>query len=211
MNITVDPSLPCVLAGVDVASFAVRPLGFFAYAAAAERAARGAKDDKSVTRAMFRERVKLQVSVVPRSGAPVALTDETVSAIPARYAVAIKDAISAVLVDSTANLPALTVEGDGTTCPVEVRLGSPLVLGKDKNCDFLEFQAATLADLEDVLAEDTKLGRAVAFIRLAKPVNAGSLISLPSTALDNLSLSDGIFIMDKVVDPFFALLGGSSS
>lgn len=211
IEIPVLPHTPCMLGETPVASFTVRAIGFLAYARVASEAAKVSKDERGVTRALFRARLRTQVTAYAADKKPVPLTEQNIGDIPARYAVALKAAISDVLATVEAPPAKIVTEGDGATSAIEVQLGTPLILGKDRTCGFLEFLAEKLSDLEDVLATDNRLDRAVAFLALAKPVDAGSLQTLPSAAMETLSLADGLFLMERVVDPFFEQLGAMPS
>jgi hypothetical protein len=97
--------------------------------------------------------------------------------------------------------------GDGTTTPIVYKLGTPIEMkgadGKSKAISELEFMAKTYSEVEDVLAADTELGRALALIRdVATPLGVDGLMRLPGWALDRFTVADGLGIM-RSVSPVF--------
>jgi hypothetical protein len=100
------------------------------------------------------------------------------------------------------------VGGDGIDRPIVYRFGTPLKIGSAEGdldgIAELEFSAKTGADIEDVLAEPFDAARAVALIEhCAKPLTKDlGLLVLPSWALDQITLADGVAILEKVLPSF---------
>lgn len=96
-------------------------------------------------------------------------------------------------------------DGDGVQTPVHYKMGNPIDVeggGKKAQISELEFKAVVFADIEDVLAVDGEVPQALELIRrVAKPVDS-TLLTLPSWAVDRISVADGVTIA-KIVLPRF--------
>lgn len=203
--ISIDTKVPVFTIGEAVIKkIEVKSLGFVAYCDIGERAAKGKTEAKQITNAIFRERIKSQVTAITSDDKRMQLDDIAVFGIPLRHALAIKEAIN-----NSDNNPAGAVckmlhKGDGMLTPIHISLGVPIKTGsEDKVISELEFTARNLGDLEDFVSADTELEQATALLRVAVPVGPGiTLSSLPSWAADQISLEDGVWIMKNVVPTF---------
>jgi hypothetical protein len=175
----------------------------------ADAAAVGSDDPTAAFRKHYnRARRRMQLSAVDISGAPVVMTDGIIGMMPRKYAVRLEALLWA---DKQAD-GEIVREGDGATTPIVVRLGTPIKLAgasgtDDAVIEELEFRAQTLAHFEEVMAQDRESDQTLALIRTcAKPVMATDegLHVLPSWAVDQISISDGLTIQKKVLPVFFA-------
>lgn len=198
--------------GDIVQKYEVSPVGFVAFSEILSASARGAKTERDLEKRILRGRIKGMVKAIGDGGKHLAITDANIGKMPARHAVAVKDAIDQVINDGAEGdgKPEILSEGDGITTPVHVKLGSPIkVSGKGEPIAELEFMASTLDELEDAIVAENQFEQAVAILSIAKPAT-GSLQALPSWAYKQITLADGVFIMTKVLPSFFGTPESSS-
>lgn len=192
-------------------TYSVRPIGFKAYTRIVTQASATAKDDADRRRIILRERLKAQCG----------LTDETLATLPIPEALLLKDEIDNVLSSSpSSSSPVANLlsppSADGITSAIHIQLSKPIPVSKTHHISELEFLAATFADLEDAIAADAGTDRAIAMLAIAAPIITSipgtkpdhetptpSLMRLTSSHIDQLSVDDGIFIMQNVVPRFF--------
>ena len=95
--------------------------------------------------------------------------------------------------------------GDGVDKAIIYELGTPIpVQGKEPITE-LEFAAKVYGDVEDVMsAADGFQQTLLMLTTLAKPLG-GTLMALPSWAIAQISLSDGLTIMREVLPHFLGL------
>lgn len=97
-------------------------------------------------------------------------------------------------------------EGDGVTKPVLYKLGTPITMkksGETITIAEIEFKAGNYAEMEDVLACDHNIEKAMALLStVATPVGVDNLPRLPMWAVDRITLADGLTIMDTVANRF---------
>lgn len=186
----------------------ISKIGFVAFCEVGDLAAEGETDQKKITNRIFRERIKRQVTAYDSSNNAVKFDDAAAYALPLKHAMAIKTALSQSdandAVDGKPSTCKMLHKGDGMLTPIHISLGSPIKTGsEDKVIRELEFTARNLGDLEDFVSADTSLERAVALIKVASPVGPDLTISvLPTWAIDQISLEDGVWIMQNVVPSF---------
>jgi hypothetical protein len=93
-------------------------------------------------------------------------------------------------------------DGDGISQGITYELGTPIPTGQGKPAiTELEFQASTYGDIEDVMAASGEIRQTVLLIEKAKPLGT-SLTSLPSWAINQITMADGVFIMNDVLSRF---------
>jgi len=97
--------------------------------------------------------------------------------------------------------------GDGAIKPIQYKLGTPLTMnasGKEPVVvEELEFHAVTYGELEDVLAADNNVDKTRFLLRtVAKPVTTAKLTTLPHAMLTQLTVADGVEIMNHVTPNF---------
>ena len=94
-------------------------------------------------------------------------------------------------------------DGDGIDKAIVYELGTPISLGQGKApIKELEFHATTFGDIEDVLAIDTAIQQALTLIAtIAKPLGT-SLSLLPSWAINQITIADGVIISRDVLPRF---------
>ena len=93
-------------------------------------------------------------------------------------------------------------DGDGLDKAIVMELGTPIKVGKGDPIKELEFHASTYGDVEDIMAAEHGVAQTILLIKkLAKPLGT-SLTALPSWALDAITISDGVFIMNEILPRF---------
>lgn len=93
--------------------------------------------------------------------------------------------------------------GDGIDKAIVYELGTPIPTGQGKQpIRELEFAAKTYGDIEDVLVSDSMVTQAAKLIEtVAKPLGT-SLSLLPSWALTQITIADGMIIGREVLPHF---------
>lgn len=193
-------------------SIVAKPIGFKAYTRIVTQASAIAKDDADRRRIILRERLKAQCG----------LTDETLATLPIPEALRLKDEIDNVLSTPGTNSPVATLlsppSADGISSAIHIQLSKPIPISPLFHISELEFLAATFGELEDAIAADAGTDRAIAMLSIATPIvmpipsakpdptnptNPPSLMRLTSAHIEQISVDDGIFIMQNVVPRFF--------
>lgn len=101
----------------------------------------------------------------------------------------------------------IVAPGDGADTPIIYRLGTGMKLSGatgEQTVTDLEIIAKTGGDIEDVLIETGTVAQTLALLEhCATPLTKDlGLISLPSWALDQITMADGFEIMEKVLPSF---------
>jgi len=198
---------PQKLKGGIAAKFRIFELSFVALAKTIEDASRASgyrTSTSEFTRAQREARRKAQVRAYDAGGTEVPIDDGELLKLPR----SLFSKITAGL-DRKSKAPAgkVIAKGDGADTPVIFKLGTGLAIAGDKGEQVihdLEFQAKTGAEIEDVLVENYNIAQTIALIEhcatpLAKDLG---LLRLPSWALDQITLADGMEIMDQVLPGF---------
>lgn len=98
------------------------------------------------------------------------------------------------------------LSGDGVSTPMLVKLGVPITMSVDKKqveVSELEFFAKTLQDIEEIVAAPDDMSAVLAMLEsLANPVAINTLTRLPSWAVNQVSIPDGLFMLNKVLPAF---------
>lgn len=95
-------------------------------------------------------------------------------------------------------------DGDGISTIIGYELGTPItVAGTDKtSITELEFLAQTYGDVESMLNADDAFSQTAALLEtVAKPVHK-TMTSMPSWAINMISISDGVTLAQKVLPRF---------
>lgn len=191
----------------NIASIVVSAINFSQYSKCYDERSREMNktlSDVLATKAFLRARRNLQVKAFDEKGAAVVLDTTLILQLPRSIFVRINDAL-----DEDNGLPGEIISkgGDGLDIPIIYKLGSPFSFKSDdseKIIEELEFIAKTGGDIEEVLCGTTSIDQTISLIRCcATPIGGDSgLQTLPSWMLDNLTLADGIEIMQKVLPIF---------
>jgi hypothetical protein len=180
---------------IDAAT--VKSIGFAKFADYIQQA-RQLKDQKTFEAKLKRVRLQQQVEYhMNGTIVPLALEDVLRLPIPAVRS------IDHHLDDNEGPPGKIIREGDGIDVAIAYELGKPIPTGQGKPpIAELEFIAKTYGDIEDVLAATDSIEQTSYLIKtVAKPVHS-SLTALPSWAIDQISIADGITIAQKILPIF---------
>lgn len=96
-------------------------------------------------------------------------------------------------------------EGDGIEKAIVYKLGTPIPVQGKPPIEELEFSAKTYGDIEDVMsASGAAFQTSLLISTLAKPLGT-SLMTLPSWAMEQITIADGLAIMSSVLPHFLGL------
>ena len=193
--------------GKHITKFEVHPINFIKFANIGSMATSMESTPQGIQKRMFRERIKAQVKAINGDGSSVSLDETAVAHIPVASAMRIKTAMMNVLANTGSEEPKLLSEGaDGITKAIHIRLSTPITMKDskgEKEIWELEFQAKTLSDIEDAIIADNKIDQAKAILAVARPIGPDiSLTVLPSWAVEQITMQDGLWIMTNAMDPF---------
>lgn len=181
--------------GAEIAS-----LPFVQFAAICQRVT-ARKGAGKIQALLQRARLAEQVTYVTKGGKKFKATEEQVAMLP----IAEARQLLAEL-DSQDGAPGELLsapEADGISAAIHYRLGTPIAVqpGKEPIAE-IEFRAKVFGDVENIIAADDDIARVAEMLEsIARPVG-GSMLMLPSWAVERISLADGIFIMNKVLPRF---------
>jgi hypothetical protein len=175
----------------------VRPLSFSAFVECIT-AAQTMTQPKIFEARLRRLRMLRQVTYYA-GNAPVQVSQEDVLKLP----IPSVRTITARLDDGEGTAGRIVREGDGIDKAIVYELGTPIPVGQGKPpVKELEFQASTYGDIEDVLALEVQVQQALVLITtVAKPLGT-SLSLLPSWAIQQITLADGVTISRDVLSRF---------
>lgn len=180
----------------------VAPLNFVTFAALWQTAHGKISKTSKFEILLQRERMKHQ-AVFTAAGKRVIPDDAQLLTLPIAIA---REVIDNFDVGEGALGKVLTPDANGISSPILYQLGTPIAVdgGKDKKAiTEIEFKASTYGDVEDVLAADNQIAQTVELIRkVGRPVEFSSLTSLPSWAIDRITMGDGIMIARNILPNF---------
>lgn len=185
------------ISGAEIAN-----IGFGRFVAIARQVLPTVKPGQKFNVLMQRHRLMEQVTLVTAGGKRMKLTEDQVLALPPMVGrdlvedlFFIDDGVGELLSGSSA---------DGVSVPFHYKLGTPIKGQGGKDITEIEFIAKSFGDLEELTAETFELGQAYDLItKMGKPLGEGvTLLAMPSWAVDQVSLMDGLFIMNQVLPRF---------
>jgi len=188
-------------------SFKVFELPFMAFAKTFEDASRVAGRDTSsdeFARAQRAYRRQAQVKAYDAGGTEIPVTGDELIHVNVHTYARIMAGIDFSLIVPTGKIIS---DGDGCDVPIIFQLGTGIRITGDQGEQVitdLEFQAKTGGDIEDVLIKSSRIVQAATLIKTcAKPLTKDlGLLVLPSWALDQITMTDGTEIMEKVLSRF---------
>jgi len=181
--------------------FTVEPLSFTGFAICVNKANEEVGPNENLTKYLQRERILRQVKAHKKDGTVVPMTAEHLLNMPLAYG----KVFTSQLLKDTSPVGEILESGDGISAPLLYRLGTPIKTGTDdKEITELEFQAKTFGDIEDILAAENHVEKTLKMIELlGRPVGDFDLLTLPSWALDQITIVDGSNLMNRVLPSFF--------
>jgi hypothetical protein len=147
-----------------------------------------------------RARIKEQCTFVTKAGKKIKITDEQLMLMSATAGRAIVPKLS----HSEGEQGTVLTAGDGVSTAILYKFGTPIVSGGQdgKKIEEVEFLAPGYTQIEEILAGEQALFQTIDLIAtVARPVG-GTLMALPSWAIDQITLADGLTIMNKVLPSF---------
>lgn len=186
--------------GATVAKIVVSPISFSKLVGLS--GAGDAADGTSAQAVLMKSRMREQASFIGKDGKPLTASDQDIDAMPLAEAKAVRDALD----EGTGDIGSLVQDGDGISSPAIYRLAKPISLPSadgETEISEIEFQATTLREAQEVLAEDSNIRRAKVLLEtIARPVGVPRLMKLPLAAVEAISVADGVGIMRLVVPKF---------
>lgn len=158
------------------------------------------KPNQKMNVIMQRHRMMEQVALLSAAGKRVRMSELNVTQLPPIVG---RDIAAGLFFDD--DLPGELLSdsnADGISVPIHYKLGTPIAAANGKAIEELEFIAKSFGDIEEITAGEAELFQTYDLIAtMAKPAG-GTMLALPSWALDKISLADGIFIMNVVLPRF---------
>lgn len=201
MTITIQVTKPPVFAGeVAITKFVVTPVKYVGFCAIVAKAK--ATEGDNFERLLLRARLLDQVVAHSSGKKTFPLDDEFLLRLPAAYANNLRNALSG----EDSPVGKILSKGDSFTTPIVYKLGTPIITQTSETITELEFIAKTYGDIEDVIVETSPLQQSIILLeRCATPVateNITSLMSMPSWAVDQITMEDGLNIVNDVLPVF---------
>jgi len=191
---------PFLIGEKSIDYMTVTPINFVQFVEAASKTnALGVEGNAQWQLHNRRARMLTQVKCFTKSGEVVKLTEQAITQMPIPYAKKLIDALG----EDQGTPGKIVGTGDGVSSSLLYELGTPITMksgAEDIVIKELEFSANTFGDVEEIMAEPMFADQALAMIRLlAKPVGLEiNLQSLPSWAMDQITMADGHTIMEEV-------------
>lgn len=180
-----------------VVSANLKPLMFKGFTEIVSEAQARAKDIKSLRKNINTIQMLKTVTLVTDKKQEIPMSDEILLTLPLRVGKLIYDALS----NSDSAQGEILKQGDGIDSSIIYKLGTPINSSGDSITE-LEFHAKLYSDIEDVLAEDMPQEQTIALInKVAKPIGT-KLQALPSWAIEQITIADGMFISTKILPGF---------
>lgn len=187
----------------SIAKIQVSEIGFEAFIGATVTRVRqiaGNVSGDEYRKRVYRERIKAQAQFLSAAGSPVAISDEALMQLPLQYA---KPLYAAIEIEEQ-QAGKVIDKGDGVTKPIVYELGTPIQIKGKSPITELEFMAKTLGDVEGVMHQQSEFEQALELIKsVARPLGSdATMMVLPSWALAQISVPDGVTIAKQVLPNF---------
>lgn len=197
---TIEFASPFLIGEDSIVKAEIARLPFSKFVALSRQALAVRKGNQKLNVITQRYRMMEQSVLVSSAGKKVKLTEDQVLKLPP---LAGRDLADSLFFDD--ELPGKLLsdpKADGISTAIHYQLGTPIKAAQGKEIAEIEFLAKSFGDLEEVLAGEADLFQTLDMITtMAKPVG-GTMLALPSWAAEQMSLADGIFIMNNVLPRF---------
>jgi len=200
---TIPVEMPFVHDGKQVSEIVVTDINFVTFTDVVKKASVG---EGSFDVRLARERLITQCSLRLSDDRMIKLDGLLVSILPIKLAHKLLPLVS-MYTGTPGEI--LTPDADGITSPILYKLGTPFAIGRSatngvendiKDIPEIEFFAKTYGEIEEVIAADSPAEQTLALLRkVAKPLD---MMSMPSWMVEQVSVMDGIFLMNKVLPRF---------
>lgn len=198
---TLDFPTPFIFGDETIGKAEIARMPFARFVALSQAVMPTLRGNQKFNVAMQRHCMIEQITLVTGAGKKVKLTSEDIGKLPPLIGCDL--AAARFFDDETPGILLSAPNADGISAPIHYKLGMPIKAAQvGKDITELEFQARTFSDLEEITAGDSPLSQTYDMIAtMGRPVG-GKLLALPSWAVDQISLADGLFIMNKVLPSF---------
>lgn len=197
-EIQVSADLPVSVDKVEITHFTVNQINFMDFCDIVQSAVSDTSN-ASVEKLMMRGRMAKQVDCHGKDGNIHKLDGLSLVSLPAKYAREIHQSLNAQVEPAGEVLE----KGDGITSPVHYKLGTPIKMVDESVIEEVEFIAENYGKIEDVLIENQALLQARALLKgCCVPVSEAKMLSMPDLALQQITVTDGIVISNRVVPSF---------
>lgn len=202
--IKVEGKPPVLIQDKKITHFEIKPLKFAAFVKLAEETNNiTGGDRKKFSLLNRRARMKKQVTAYAGELA-LLLGDLEISQLPLTYGIQINKAID----EEGGESGILVNPNDSITAPTLYKLGTPIKFQQNSDggeFSEIEFIARTFGDIEEIMAETGEPQQMLAALRtIAKPLGASdTLLTMPSWAIDEITINDGFTMIEKVLPRFF--------
>lgn len=186
------------IGALSIAEIKVGPIAFVAYGNIVEPIILTMENQRDRNKEVVRAMMKARCTAFGTDGKMYKLTDEAISALPIKKAVDLK----LMLNEDTGVAGEILNDADGVSAPILYKLGTPLKDSKGVFASELEFQAKRYGDIEDVLACPYTYSQTAALIEKCSMTVGEKSMVLPSWALDQISVEDGLKI-SEILPRFF--------
>lgn len=192
---------PFQLGESNITSVELKPISFSKMASVQNAVA--PKGGKRVS-AILRERMKVQI-ILKSGDKVIPLDDKNIAALPYRVGNELVYALVNSGEGDSDPVGEIITEGDGFDTPILYKLGTPIKFQGGKEIIEIEFIARSFGDVEDIMGaifDGTYEATLALLDKVAVPLGIDTLKSLPSSAVEAVSLSDGIKIMTDILPVF---------
>ena len=94
-------------------------------------------------------------------------------------------------------------EGDGCTSSIIYKLGTPIPMNNGAGAiTEVEILAETYGAVENISVAASDMDKTVEILKIASPVGIDGLMTLPGWAQDQITVGDGIALMQDVLPNF---------
>lgn len=200
---TVEVKTPWLVGGKPVKTIEIQPLMFTAHVALADATATALTAGGSFDSAFRSARIIAQSDLVFADSTRGKLEHVTLMSMPFLLSKEVNKALDSSNVAAVGKV--ISEKANGIDTPIIYQLGTPIISGSEgKEILELEFMVSTYGDVEQVMGESGSFQQTVALIKhVARPAGDTTLLTLPSWAVDQITVPDGIAMVTSVLPNFF--------
>lgn len=198
---TIEFTAPFTVGEDGIVKAEIRPLAFSGFAKATQDASSAARNRAEKLAVIIqRYRMIAQTTLVTGGDKRIPLTEEIIAKLPA---MAGRDIVNNLLAGNQSPGKLLSdKDADGISKAIHYQLGTPVQAAGGKEITELEFLAKDFTAIEEVMTGTSPVDQTMTMISVMSRPADGSMLRLPSWAADQISLADGIFLMENVLNRF---------
>jgi hypothetical protein len=197
---TIDFKTPFSVGEESITRAEITNLSFVKFADISRRAVNARKPNQKLQVITQRFRMIEQTTLVTSSGKKIKLTEDQVMKLPPLVGRDIVDAL--FFDDEVAGTLLSDPKADGVSIAIHYQLGTPIKGANGKDIPEIEFIVKDFGALEEIIAGDASLFQTVDLISTVARPAGGTMLALPSWAADQITLADGIMIMNNILPRF---------